>query len=172
MSRRSAWAALASLLAGLWIFLVYRSKACAVNVLARLVLTEAWLDALRGDFQMALPWRDFWVYQLPGGLWVFAATLVSWRLRPALGNWRLPLRGVPVLVATGFEVVQALGWTDGTPDTGDVVSAWAGCALACLWMRGDQGGTHRWSARWQGAACAACHAALFLADKFEAGAWF
>ncbi len=168
MSRRSVWAALASLLAGLWIFLVYRSGNCLVNVLASRVFPEGWFEAVREHGRLPLPWPDFWIYQLPGGLWVFATTLVIWNLPSVTGRWQWSWRAVPVVVATGFEVAQALGVTDGTPDAGDLVAAWAGCALACGWMFREQDAGRRSPRRWQGAACAACHALLFLADEVSA----
>ncbi len=151
-----------ALLLCLGLFVLYRSEACVVNHLARLLLPDAVLDELRKG-RGAMP--DFIVYQLPGGLWVFAATLVSWSTRIVLANRRVSLALLPLVSALGIELMQFLQWTDGTFDPGDAWACLVGF-LAARQLRAERRAA--WDCplvqrrqRWR---CLACHALLFLAD--------
>jgi hypothetical protein len=130
MKRGSAFIAMGALLVSLGIFVLYRSEGCAVNLIANVACQMPFLTNLRGVCQSNWPASDFFVYQLPGGLWVLAATLASWN-GPAIRElWRFNMSHLPLTVAIGLEVFQKMGITDGTFDVGDIVAAYGGFCVA------------------------------------------
>jgi hypothetical protein len=156
-----------ALFSSLIIYLFYRSELCLVNVWVDNILPSTSFTTVRSAFQSALPLPDFVVYQIPGGLWVFAATLASGSGTLRIFNSRLSFGLFPLLAALGIELFQAVDLTDGTPDPGDVIAAIAGYLMA-LWVAGrsrrEDSDLEGPLDHYSGVACVACHLSLFLAD--------
>lgn len=70
---------------------------------------------------------------LPSFLWVLALALSArgWWLR--VFHVSLPLAVTPALLNAGWECVQALHWSDGAANMGDVVAGFAASAVIMIW---------------------------------------
>lgn len=168
MKRHHAVIAVLSLCIGLWIFLVYRSSHCLVGVLAHQVFPSALLDDFRYAVRAQWPMPGFVIFQLPGGLWVLAATIASWNLYWMIGARRLELTWVPLAVAVSFELLQGAGLTDGTCDFGDVLAAGCGfLAAKCIVHREWPPVELTFACRWRRACCLGSYGLLFLADLYR-----
>lgn len=165
MKRHHAIIAALCLLTGLWIFLVYRSSHCLVGVLAHQVFPATFLDELRHTMQARWPLPEFVVFQLPGGLWVLATTMASWKLYWKIGTRRLELTCVPLVVAMSFEILQGAGITDGTCDPGDALAACGGFLAAKAIVNREWPAMElTFACRWRRACCLGSYGLLFLAD--------
>lgn len=157
--------ALLALLMSLWIFVMYRSEQCAVNVLLGGLLPGGSLTSWRAVVGAAIPLSDDVVYRLPGGLWVFAATVVAARGHVTTPWGVLGLSLGPMTVALGMEFLQKWGVTDGTFDWGDVVVVLlGGWAAHCYIGRSRPAVDVVRESPGQGMLCVASYAVLFLAD--------
>ena len=156
-----------ALVVSLGIFVLYRSEDCAVNLIVNATYRPTFLATARKVCLSHWPTSEFFVYQLPGGLWVLAATIVSWNVRVKTGNLRLDTGYLPLIVAISFEVFQLLGITDGTYDPGDVLAACLGFCVAGH-LRRETGEsvilTSATGGRW--IICLGSYLILFLADHY------
>ena len=166
-SRVRLFVSTSALILCLFIYVVYRSQTCLVNVIAGHFLRNDQFISLRESIQNSLPVPGFFIYQIPGGLWVFAATLASYNGHFRLLQQRLPHAALPVLVAIGLELLQSLSLTDGTPDPWDAIVAIMGFLAARQFASAPQ---HFAAERadsfsfFPGIACVAFHLSLLLAD--------
>jgi hypothetical protein len=105
------------LLVSLLIYLFFRPQSVVVNRFAQLLMPAASSAGLRFTLYAPL------VYSLPGALWMYSFLSSIKHMKAEWLGYRL----IPLLVALGIEVAQALGVTDGTFDWYDVwfyVMAW------------------------------------------------
>lgn len=155
----------AALAVSLWMFVIYRSEHSVVNVLLGNVLPPGILRSLREAIAGWVPLPESMVYRLPGGLWVFAATLIAKNGHVMLHRFKVNLAQLPVIVAVGLELLQKFVITDGAYDPGDIAVALvasfaAGRLMGCAWPPLDL--SRGW--HWRGALCLGSYAILFLAD--------
>ena len=161
MKRVSLALSVCSLLAGLWVYVAYRSEAICVNVLLADLLPAGMLHEWRASVHALLPMPDGVAWRLPGGLWVFAATLLSRDLRIMTFEAAL----LPACTALALEACQACHWTDGAYDPWDIATVCAAAVIAralpsCGWPPRELTGR----LHWRSVVFAANFAILWLAD--------
>lgn len=123
-------ASTAALAAGFLIYLLYRTEQCILNLIAEAILSQTHWDTLRQSVQSFLPLHQSIIFQVPGGLWVFASSLFASSVPTTTKALHLTLIVIPVSIAIFIEFAQSLHWTDGTPDPGDVAAACIGFFFA------------------------------------------
>lgn len=165
MNLASIALSLISLLSSLWLYVGYRSEDTWVNVVIAGMLPAGALHHARELLHAILFVPDALAWRIPGGLWVFAATLLARDLRVNWGRFKLELALLPVVMAVGIEVCQALHMTDGAYDPWDIFTVITAAALAMKlpgfgWP--PQELDVRW--HWRGSVCLANFAILILAD--------
>ncbi len=120
-----------ALLLGMYIYFMYRSQDTIVNIiLAKLGMREN--IYVMNIWHAHYPIPQWCMYSLPGGLWVFAATLLAKTLYFNIKKLTIELRYFPVVFAIIIECVQYLGVTDGMYDTTDLWASLICAALALL----------------------------------------
>lgn len=154
-----------SLLSSLWLYVGYRSEDTWINVVIAGLLPAGALHHAREVLHAVFFVPDDVTWRLPGGLWVFAATLLARDLRVSRACFRFELGLLPVLMALGIEIFQAFHITDGAYDPWDIFTVMTAAALAmklpgCGWP--PQELAVRW--HWRGSVCLANFAILILAD--------
>ncbi|BDD06573.1 hypothetical protein [Aureibacter tunicatorum] len=118
MKREYLLAALA-LVASLYIYTLYRSEATVVNHVFSILGFDEGKKFLM-NFKM--PLNDWLVYSLPGGLWVFAVTIISKGLFLNIMEIKLKVCYLPIVYAVILEFLQLSGITNGTFDYNDIVA--------------------------------------------------
>ncbi len=112
------------------IYALYRSPNTTCNRLLFNLISNANIRDARLAVQKALPLPSILNGSLPGGLWVFAATLISGNVFIHYKSQRINLQLLPCMIAVFFEIQQLLGLSKGTSDSFDIIAALAGWALA------------------------------------------
>lgn len=112
------------------IYALYRSPHTTCNRLISNLISNTNITDTRLAVQKALPLPSILNGSLPGGLWVFAATIISGNLFIPYKSHRIKLHWLPCLIAVFFEIQQLLGFSKGTFDSFDMVAALAGWAIA------------------------------------------
>ena len=128
-----------SMLLSLFLYVFYRTPEIFVNILlSHIISPEYFLPAIT-RIRSVLVLDGPWIYSLPGGLWVFYATLLSRNLSLCWKDTDLPLCCLPPLYAVTLEGLQYAGWTKGRGDLFDIVFAlvfWlAALSIACPWPK-------------------------------------
>ena len=134
MRKRYKWA-LAALLISLFIYVGYRTENTVINEMLLMLISAESFAALQSWLTQHLPLPELAIYSLPGGLWVFASSLLASSYFLKIGKTSLNLSWVPVIFAVGLEVFQATGITLGRFDWWDVavsVVAWAVARLLTM----------------------------------------
>lgn len=108
-------------MAGLFIYLFYRTEKTVVNELMIQMITAEGYFALRDTINDFVPLPGLVIYSVPGGLWVFCATLTSMPFYLHVSILRI--RGVyfPLIISLGLEAFQYVGITHGRFDIIDVI---------------------------------------------------
>lgn len=117
--RRTLSAALA-LSISLFIYLFYRSEKTLVNEMIILLLSFDTYITMKANITAALPLGDSIVFSLPGGLWVFCATILSRGFYIKIMNREIKVSLVPILFAIGLEFFQLFNLTSGRFDLWDI----------------------------------------------------
>ena len=154
-----------ALLISLFIYLFYRSERTLVNELAILFVPFDTYSTLKTLIGNALPLKEQVIFSLPGGLWIFCATVLAREFYLEVKNNRIQLSVVPVLFAIGLEFCQLLKLTNGTFDRWDI-----GFYLA-FWLLGYSAFQPRDPAQknmlspftLDGFVCVACFLSVYLA---------
>ncbi len=148
------------------IYLIYRSPDTLINQIFNQLYPNSL--ALFLQYRLAFPFPDTLIYQLPGGLWTFSATLATFRLRLSVGRYWLPLYYFPLAYCILLECLQYLHVTDGTFDIVDLCYDFFFWLLA-RWFQERYlpiVGTEMPSRRtWQLAVVVCLFLALFLGDQ-------
>lgn len=112
-----------SLLTSLFIYIVYRTEHTIINnFLLRFVQVEVFRDIkfyIEGNIQLS----DFFIYSLPGGLWVFCATLLSKDFYLSMNKYKVSCVFFPLIFSVSLELFQLLKITNGTFDLYDILAA-------------------------------------------------
>jgi hypothetical protein len=165
MNLASIALSLFSLLSSLWLYVGYRSEDTWINVFLASLLPTGALHHAREVLHAIIFVPDDLAWRVPGGLWVFATTLMARDLRVMWGRLTLHLALVPVVMALGIEGCQAFHLTDGAYDPWDIFTVVVSAVLAMKlpgfgWPPQE---LHvRW--HWRGSVCLANFAILILAD--------
>lgn len=119
-----------SLLVSLFVYLFYRSEQTVVNELFSFLVSSEFYTELKTVVSSTLQLPAFVVFSLPEGLWVLAVTLASKNLFVSVQRTTVQLSYLPIVFAVGLEFFQLIGFTNGTFDWLDLVSAF------CFWCIG------------------------------------
>ena len=104
----------------LFVYLFYRSERTVVNELMVLILTLDTYAALKNSIANSIPLNAHIVFSLPGGLWIFCASVHSQDFYMQVRTYKLQLAFVPVFFAIGLELCQLLHLTNGRFDALDI----------------------------------------------------
>ncbi len=114
---------------------LYRLDATALNVLLAAVFGPPF-GAMRTYAQSHFPLPGCLIYNLPSALWTWSLTLLGHRLFVRIpANRRLSYRPLAITFVLLMEVVQYLGWSDGTFDWADISWSLVAYLLALLCLR-------------------------------------
>jgi hypothetical protein len=105
------------LLGGL-IYVIYRTPDTRINEVIY-CLYPKFVD-ISQTCRQQLPLSDTFIYQFPGGLWLFSATLATLGLNIYWSRHRLPLHYLPLAYGFLLEYLQYAQVTDGTFDAYDL----------------------------------------------------
>jgi hypothetical protein len=147
------------------VYSLYRSVNTLINVLLCCMIPADQMRAVRLATNKLFPLPSFVVGSLPGGLWVFAATLVAKNSFITIRNYRVSLEPLPALAAVLIELLQWCGLTDGTFDPIDILAALAAWGIAGPLLAASTPSLHfAQMERWRMALCFGSYAILVLAD--------
>lgn len=109
-----------SLLVSLFIYLFYRTEKTVINdLLIRLISLNSYAR-MKDAVTHSLPLKNFVIYSLPEGLWIFCITLTSKPYNLHWGQRRIDCVFVPVIYCIGLEIFQLLHLTNGRFDPIDI----------------------------------------------------
>jgi phosphatidylethanolamine/phosphatidyl-N-methylethanolamine N-methyltransferase len=111
---------IASLLAGLFIYLWYRTEKTVINEILISIISFEKYAALRTAVANSFPLNKHIIYSLPEGLWVFCITLTSKFFFVKTGPYEINLVFAPIVFATGLELLQLFHLTNGRFDIWDI----------------------------------------------------
>jgi hypothetical protein len=120
----------ASLMASLFVYLFYRTEKTVINELVIRILTKENYLHIRSIVNHQLKLTPSMVYSLPEGLWVFCITLTSKRFYVPIFSKQVDGVWFPLVFATGLELLQLSGVTNGRFDILDI-----GFSIA-FWLAG------------------------------------
>jgi hypothetical protein len=124
-----------SLLISLFIYVFYRTEKTLVNqLIITLFSYQGYID-LKTNVASALPLKDFLIYSLPEGLWVFCITVMSGPFFLKIRKYRFNLVFAPLLISLLMEIFQLLHFTNGRFDWIDIIFASAFWLLAYFWTK-------------------------------------
>ncbi len=87
------------------IYIFYRPEGSLINIFLNLFLPETFL-AVKETIRTTFPLHEAIIYSLPGGLWVFSATLVARNLRLHVFGKSINLEWLPMVFALWLELLQ------------------------------------------------------------------
>ena len=111
-------AVLLPVLLGGFIYVIYRTPDTRINEIIYYIYPQ-FVD-ISQVCRQKLPLLDTFIYQFPGGLWLFSATLATLGLNLYWGRHRLPLYYLPLVYGFLLEYLQYAQITDGTFDVYDL----------------------------------------------------
>jgi hypothetical protein len=97
---------------------------------------------LKRSITSALPLKDYVIYSLPEGLWVFCITLTSSSFYFKFKKYRCNIVYVPMLIALIMELFQKLHLTNGRFDVMDITFSAGFWLLAFLLTRSNLAKEH------------------------------
>jgi hypothetical protein len=119
----------------LFIYVFYRTEKTLINQFVITLFSHERYTVLKTSVTSILPLRDWLIYSLPEGLWVFCITLTSSFFYLEVQNRKWSLTFVPILLAIIMELFQLLHFTNGRFDLMDINFA-AGFWLLALFCTG------------------------------------
>ncbi len=108
------------LLACLFIYIFYRPEGTLINIMLREFLPNEWLLNFKHSVRTALPLHNAIIYSLPGGLWVFSATVLARKLNLRFFQKQINLEWLPMGFALWLEFWQYFGIVKGHFDMMDI----------------------------------------------------
>ncbi len=115
------------------IYLLYRTEKTAVTTLVASLVGMPVLKTLRLTAQQRWPLPAFVIYTLPEMLWTAAFTLLSGPFYFRLFRKWIACFWIPLLVASGLELLQLIPDFPGRFDWADLLGAIGSWALAVAW---------------------------------------
>jgi len=109
-----------SLLLSLFIYVFYRTEKTLINQFFIFLVSREHYYAMKCAVTTAFYLKDYLVYSLPEGLWVFCITITSSFFYLQVRNRKWSLVFVPILMALLLEVFQLLHITNGRFDWMDI----------------------------------------------------
>ncbi|MCX8472766.1 MAG: hypothetical protein ORN85_03860, partial [Sediminibacterium sp.] len=117
---------LISLSIALFIYFFYRTDHTLINKIYIAMMGHEQYINLKGLLQHNLHLNNWVIYSLPGGLWVFAATIVSKRYNIQINDYKINLRFIPLIIVLCIEIAQFFHWNPGVFDSLDIFLGWVG----------------------------------------------
>ena len=115
--KRYYFAIIGSLLASLYIYVVYRTDKTVINIIVDNLLENRLDKAELRSVQLP----ENFIYSLPEGLWVFAATLLSKHLHISIRKAKIDMVYLPLGYALLLEIFQLFSLTPGRFDMVDIL---------------------------------------------------
>ncbi len=112
---------LISLGCALFLYLFYRTDHTLVNKIYISLMGYEHYISLKFWLQHKYHLNNWIVYSLPGGLWVFAATIVSKQYNIALFKMNFNVKFIPLIIVLFIEMTQLLKWNHGVFDVMDII---------------------------------------------------
>ena len=103
-----------------FIYIFYRPEGSLINIFLNLFLPDTFL-AYKETVRIILPLHEAIIYSLPGGLWVFSATIVARNLRLNIFSKVINLEWLPMTFALWLELLQYFSLVKGRFDWVDVL---------------------------------------------------
>lgn len=122
------------LLIALMIYLIWRSEAVLLNHLVGSIFSPQGFRDWRETISSRIPLNELIIYSLPGGLWVFVATIALKDFFIVLKKYTLNLMFLPLTIAIGLEFSQLLHLSNGTFDGWDILISlvfWVAALIIC-----------------------------------------
>jgi len=109
------------LLACLFIYIFYRPEGTLINILVAEFFSSKHFLSVKDSVADVLPLNELIIYSLPGGLWVFSASILARNLRLRLFNKQINLEWLPMVFALWLEFWQYFGIVKGRFDVIDIL---------------------------------------------------
>jgi hypothetical protein len=119
------------LLACFSIYSIYRSNNTVINELIMDIVSRSAYMSIKQKIASSMPLNNFIIYNLPEGLWVYCATLVSKDYYLKFRRLNIRLVFLPLLYAVMLEFLQLLHITNGQFDGVDISTSILFWILAC-----------------------------------------
>lgn len=119
------------------IYIFYRPEGTLINIILNSIFSQELLLSFKESVRSAVPLNNAYIYSLPGGLWVFCATLLSYKLRTRLFQREINLEWLPVAFAVWLEVGQLIGLVKGRFDLMDLTLVVLFFLLAKIFLGGS-----------------------------------
>jgi len=161
---KKACSIVVALLASLFIYVFYRSDKTLINEIVKLVFSFDRYAGIKSAIAAMLPLNEIVIYSLPGGLWMFCATILAQDFYLPFRRYKIQMTYIPLGFAIGLELFQLLHVTNGRFDPWDVVfyvTFW----LAATWVIRSQQPQQNILSPFtlRGFICLACFFSVFLA---------
>lgn len=119
---RKVFSVAAALSVSLFVYLFYRSEKTVVNELIVMIFSFDTYAAVKNSITNAFPLNKHIIFSLPGGLWIFSATVLSQGFYMKAKDHELHLSVAPIFFAIGLEFCQLIHLTNGRFDVWDIAS--------------------------------------------------
>lgn len=110
------------LIFSLFIYLFYRTEYILINKCFALLVSHEFYLELKTALKQALPLPNYFIFSLPGGLWVFCSSLLAQNYVISIKSKPIKLVFLPLIFSVGLELIQALNWLNGRFDWLDVLT--------------------------------------------------
>lgn len=104
-----------------FIYVFYRSDKTVVNELVISIFSYDTYVSIKCSIVSAIPLNELIIFSLPGGLWLFCATLLAQRFYLKINRYKIQLFLIPVIFAIGLEFCQLIHLTNGRFDLWDII---------------------------------------------------
>ncbi|MGB0428160.1 MAG: hypothetical protein ACPGEC_04460 [Flavobacteriales bacterium] len=110
------------LIFSLFIYVFYRTEHILINKCVAFLVPHEFYLGLKSALKQALPLPNYFIFSLPGGLWVFCSSLLAQHYVISIGSKSIKLVFLPLIFSVGLEIFQALHWFNGRFDWLDVLT--------------------------------------------------
>lgn len=101
------------------IYLFYRDSSIIFN---QIISTSGFeIVSVKTQIQALFPLPNWIIYSLPGGIWVYVATILAVKYEKTEGKYEIPIGIYPIILSIGIELFQLFHFTDGTFDWVDLI---------------------------------------------------
>jgi site-specific recombinase len=126
-----------SLFVCLFVYVFYRTEKTLINQFVIALFSRERYTGLKSSITSMLPLKNYLIYSLPEGLWVFCTTLTSSFFYVEVQNRKWRLEFIPILLALVMELFQLLHFTNGRFDVMDINFSAGFWLLALFYTRAE-----------------------------------
>lgn len=109
------------LLSCFFIYVFYRPESTLINIILSDVFPSESFLSFKESLRFILPLNEIIIYSLPGGLWVFSASILARKLRLQVAGRKINLEWIPMAFALWLELWQYFGIVKGRFDIADIL---------------------------------------------------